>query len=164
MFQKRKSCMLHHSHHSFNTKSLQCWNLKHQWHYNRTGTWMHRRCSLKFLEHKKDKLEMDMQRECMASDNPEGQKGKKKLLAALHGQICTAGMCFLSVGSRTLLFREARSWFVFLWEQADPLPFKRQSIREVLENAATSTSLLLVLTGCLNKHQHPDMAELPVVN
>lgn len=77
MFQKRKSCMLHHSHHSFNTKSLQCWNLKHQWHYNRTGTWMHRRCSLKFLEHKKDKLEVDMQRECMASDNPEGQKGKK---------------------------------------------------------------------------------------
>lgn len=38
---------------------------------------MHRRCSLKFLEHKKDKLEVDMQRECMASDNPEGQKGKK---------------------------------------------------------------------------------------
>lgn len=76
-----------------------------------------------FLKHKRPKLEMGMQRECVASDNPAGWKGKK-LLAALYRQICTAGVCFLSAGSRTLLFRERRSRFVFLWEETDPLSFQ----------------------------------------
>lgn len=71
----------------------------------------------------RDKLGMGMQRERVASDNPEGWKGKKKLLAALYGQICTAGVCFLSAGSSTLLFREVRACFVSVWEQTGPLCF-----------------------------------------
>lgn len=43
-------------------------------------------------------------------------------------------------------------------------PSKRKVIREALEDAATSTNLLLVLTGRLNKHWAPDRAELPAVN
>jgi len=164
MLQKRKSCMLHHSHHSSNRKPLQRCNLKHQWCCNRAGTWKHRRCFLNIPWAQERQIRNRHAERMYGIRKLWGPERKKKLLAALYGQICTAGMCFLSVGSRTLLFREARSWFVFLWEQAGPPPFKRQGIREVLEDAAASTNSLLVLIGCLNKHQHPDTAELPAVN
>lgn len=79
------------------------------------------------LKHKRPKLERVIQRECMASDIPVGWKGEE-LLAALYGQICTAGSVLpFSADSRTLLFREGRSRFVFLWEKTDPLPFQKKA-------------------------------------
>lgn len=79
------------------------------------------------LKHKRPKSERVIQRECMASDIPVGWKGEE-LLAALYGQICTAGSVLpFSADSRTLLFREGRSRFVFLWEKTDPLPFQKKA-------------------------------------
>lgn len=113
-----------------------------------------------FLKHKGPKLEMGMQRKCMASDNPEGWKGKE-----------IAG---------SIVWTDLHSWHVlpFSWQQDPsvqggevqicflvgrnrPSVLSRKCTREALEDAATSTNLLFVLIGCLNKHQALDMAKLP---
>lgn len=117
-----ESFMLHHSSHTFDIKIQQCAFLSTT---NIIMELAHE--SSNSLKHKRPKLERGMQRECMVSHIPVGWKGKK-LLAAFYRQICTAGSVLpFSAGSRTLLFREGRSRFVFLWEKIDPLPFQEKA-------------------------------------
>lgn len=105
-----------------------------------------------FLKHKRPKLEMGMQRECVASGNPVGWKGKK-LLAALYGQICTAGVCFLSAGSRNPSVQGGEIQICFLVGGNRPSVLSRKGIREALKDATASTNSLFVLIGCLNKYK-----------
>lgn len=118
-----KCFMLHHSSHKFDIKIRQCCILEHHQHYNGAGT-----RKFKFSQAQEAKIRKGHAEGSIWHQTSLWAEKGKKLLAALYRQICTAGTVLpFSAGSRTLLFRECRSRFVFLWEKIDPLPFQEKA-------------------------------------